>query len=179
MNQLPRPASQFFLVTAGYPAADWALGAVRQSAALTMRLPGAAAASAPPVAAALRLLSALNGGENPPAPVDVRSAYYFREGGPEEPALGQPVNLGVKIEALENVPHGRGERLHVRPEVFPNVVLVPHELFQVQRRGIEKNGPICAGGMAQGSAWPSGGRPAQRARPVLWAPAHNPAGAGR
>ena len=54
----------------------------------------------------------------------------------EQAGLGQPVDLGVKLEALENVAHGGRERLHVGAQVFADVVLVAHELLQVERRGV-------------------------------------------
>ena len=54
----------------------------------------------------------------------------------EQPGFGQPVNLRVKVEALENVAHGGRERLHIRAEVFADVVLVAHQLLQVQRRRV-------------------------------------------
>ena len=54
----------------------------------------------------------------------------------EQAGLGQLVDLGVKLEALENVAHGRRERLHVGAQVFADVVLVAHELLQVERRGV-------------------------------------------
>ena len=54
----------------------------------------------------------------------------------EQAGLGQLVDLGVKLEALENVAHGRRERLHVGAQVLADVVLVAHELLQVERRGV-------------------------------------------
>ena len=36
----------------------------------------------------------------------------------QQPGFGQPVNLRVEVEALEDVPHGRGERLHVGEQVL-------------------------------------------------------------
>ena len=54
----------------------------------------------------------------------------------EQPGLGQPVDLGVELEALEDVAHGRRERLHVGAQVLADVVLVAHELLQVERRGV-------------------------------------------
>ena len=56
----------------------------------------------------------------------------------EQPGLGQPVNLGVEIEAGEDVAHGWREGLDVGAQILADVVLVAHELFQVQGRGIVK-----------------------------------------
>ena len=58
--------------------------------------------------------------------------------------LGQPVDLGVKIEALENVSHGGRKRLHVGEEVFLDMVLVAHQLLHVQGRRIEEELPRLA-----------------------------------
>ena len=54
----------------------------------------------------------------------------------EQPALGEPVDLRVKVEALEDVAHRRRERLHVGAEVFADVVLIAHQLLQVERRRV-------------------------------------------
>ena len=54
----------------------------------------------------------------------------------EQPGLGQPVDLGVEVEPLEDVAHGGRERLDVGAEVLADVVLVAHELLQVQRRRV-------------------------------------------
>ena len=54
----------------------------------------------------------------------------------EQLGLGEAVDLGVELEALEDVAHGGRERLDVGAEVFADVVLVAHELLQVERRGV-------------------------------------------
>ena len=54
----------------------------------------------------------------------------------EQAGLGQPVDLGVELEALEDVAHGGRERLHVGEQVFADVVLVAHQLLHVQRRRV-------------------------------------------
>jgi hypothetical protein len=54
----------------------------------------------------------------------------------EQAGLGQLVDLGVELEALEDVAHGGREPLHVGAEVLADVVLVAHELLQVERRGV-------------------------------------------
>ncbi len=54
----------------------------------------------------------------------------------EQPGLGEPVDLGVELEALEDVAHGGRERLHVGAEVLADVVLVAHQLLQVERRRV-------------------------------------------
>jgi hypothetical protein len=59
----------------------------------------------------------------------------------EQAGLGQAVNLGVKLEALEDVARGRRERLQVRAQVFADVVLVAHQLFQVERRRVVEELP--------------------------------------
>jgi hypothetical protein len=69
------------------------------------------------------------------------------------PALAS-VDLGVELEALEDVAHGRRERLDVGAG-SRDVVLVAHELLQVQRRGVVEVLPgLCAAGRARGSARP-------------------------
>jgi hypothetical protein len=54
----------------------------------------------------------------------------------EQPGLGQLVDLGVKVEALEDVPHCRRECLHVGSQVLADVVLVAHQLLEVERRRV-------------------------------------------
>jgi hypothetical protein len=54
----------------------------------------------------------------------------------EQAGLGEAVNLGVELEALEDVAHGRGEGLQVGAEVLADMVLVAHELLQVEGRGV-------------------------------------------
>jgi hypothetical protein len=51
----------------------------------------------------------------------------------EQARLVEPVDLRVELEALEDVPHGRGEALHVRAQVLADVVRRAHELPQVER----------------------------------------------
>ncbi len=54
----------------------------------------------------------------------------------EQSRLGQAVYLCVEVEALEDVPHRRGECLDVGIEVFADVVLVAHQRFHIQRGGV-------------------------------------------
>jgi len=54
----------------------------------------------------------------------------------QQAGLGQLVDLGVELEALEDVAHRRAEGLQVGTQVFADVVLVTHELFQVQGGGV-------------------------------------------
>ena len=74
----------------------------------------------------------------------------------EQPGLGQPVDLGVEVEALEDVAHRGREGLDVGEQVLPDVVLVAHQLLHVQRRRVvEAAARPCAAGTARGSARPS------------------------
>ena len=77
----------------------------------------------------------------------------------EQAGFGQLVDLGVKLKALKDVAHRRAEGLHVCTQVLTNVVLVAHELLQVQRRGVveklarfaqQKGLRVQAGGFAGG-----------------------------
>ncbi len=54
----------------------------------------------------------------------------------EELRLGQPIDLGLEFEPLENIANGRGKALNVGVEVFTDVILVPHELLHVERRRV-------------------------------------------
>ena len=54
----------------------------------------------------------------------------------EQLGLGEPVDLGVELEALEDVAHRGREGLHVGAQVLADVVLVAHELLQVERRRV-------------------------------------------
>ncbi|EMI21539.1 hypothetical protein RMSM_01539 [Rhodopirellula maiorica SM1] len=45
--------------------------------------------------------------------------------------FAQTVNLGVKVEALEDIADGGRERLDVRVHVLGDVVLIAHQLFDV------------------------------------------------
>ncbi len=54
----------------------------------------------------------------------------------QQSGLGQPVDLGVELEALEDVAHRGRERLDVGAQVLADVVLVAHQLLQVERRGV-------------------------------------------
>ncbi|HLL02270.1 MAG TPA: hypothetical protein VK539_16910 [Myxococcaceae bacterium] len=56
----------------------------------------------------------------------------------QQVGLLEPVDLGVELEALEDVAHRGREVLHVGAQVLANVVLVAHELLQVERRGVEE-----------------------------------------
>jgi hypothetical protein len=44
----------------------------------------------------------------------------------------------VELETFKNVAHGGRERLQIGPQIFADVILVAHELFQVERRGVVK-----------------------------------------
>jgi hypothetical protein len=52
------------------------------------------------------------------------------------PALAEPVDLRRELEALEDVAHRRRERLDVGAQVLADVVLVAHQLLQVERRRV-------------------------------------------
>jgi hypothetical protein len=54
----------------------------------------------------------------------------------QEAGLAQPVDLGVEVEALEDVAHCRRERLHVGAQVLGDVHLVAHQPLHVQRRRV-------------------------------------------
>jgi hypothetical protein len=54
----------------------------------------------------------------------------------EQPVLGQPVDLGVKFEPLEDVADFGREGLHVGEKVLPDVVLVPHQPAHIHGRGV-------------------------------------------
>jgi hypothetical protein len=54
----------------------------------------------------------------------------------EQPGLGEPVDLRVELEALEDVAHRGRERLDVGAQVLADVVLVAHQLLQVERRRV-------------------------------------------
>lgn len=57
----------------------------------------------------------------------------------QQPGLGEPVNLVVEVERFKDITHGRGKGLQIRKEIFLDVVLIPHQLFHVERgRVIEK-----------------------------------------
>jgi len=59
----------------------------------------------------------------------------------QEPGLGESIDLGVEVEILEDVAHRRRERRHISAQVFADVVLVPPELLQVERRSIVEKLP--------------------------------------
>lgn len=59
----------------------------------------------------------------------------------EQVGLGEAVDLGMEVERLEDVAYGRAEGLHVGAEVFADVVLVPHQLLHVERRGVVEELP--------------------------------------
>ena len=50
--------------------------------------------------------------------------------------LGQPVDLRLEVELLEDVAHGRGKAVDVRAQVGGDVVLVAHQLLEVERRTV-------------------------------------------
>lgn len=51
----------------------------------------------------------------------------------EQAGLGQALDLGVEVEALEDVARGGGKALDVGVEVFADVVLVAQEFDKVER----------------------------------------------
>ncbi len=59
----------------------------------------------------------------------------------EQVRLRELVDLRVELEALEDVPHRSGEALDVRAQVLRDVVLVAHQLLQVERRRVEEELP--------------------------------------
>ena len=69
--------------------------------------------------------------------MEVDSGEFFTDE-VQEPGLGEPVDLGVKLEGLEDVPDVRGEALGVGVEVFSGVVLVAHQLLHVEGRRVEE-----------------------------------------
>ena len=56
----------------------------------------------------------------------------------QQAGFGEFINLGVKLEALKDVTHGGGKCLEIRAQIFTDVVLITHELFQVEGRGVVK-----------------------------------------
>jgi hypothetical protein len=54
----------------------------------------------------------------------------------EEPCLGEPVDLGVEIEALEDVAHGGREGLQISAQVLGDAVLPAHQRLQVELRRV-------------------------------------------
>ena len=56
----------------------------------------------------------------------------------EQPGFGEAVNLGVKLETRKDVAHGGRESLQISAKIFGDVILVAHELLQVERRGVVK-----------------------------------------
>ena len=54
----------------------------------------------------------------------------------EQPGLVKPIDLGVKLEALEDIAHGWRECLNVAEQVLADVILVAHQLLHVERRGV-------------------------------------------
>jgi hypothetical protein len=54
----------------------------------------------------------------------------------EQAGFGEAVDLGVELEALEDIAHGGREGLNVGEEVFADVVLVAHQLLHVEGRGV-------------------------------------------
>ena len=63
--------------------------------------------------------------------MEVDVGEFFRDH-IEQPGLGQLVDLGVKLEVLEDVAHFGRERLHVGAQVFADMILIAHELFQIE-----------------------------------------------
>ena len=67
--------------------------------------------------------------------VEVDVGELFRDE-VEQAGFIEPIDLGVEVEALEDVAHRGRERLHVGAQVFADVVLVAHEFLQIERRGV-------------------------------------------
>ena len=62
----------------------------------------------------------------------------------EQAGLGQTFNLGIEVEALEDVARGQGKALDVRVEVFPDMVLVAEQLAEVEWRCVVEALPSLA-----------------------------------
>ena len=56
----------------------------------------------------------------------------------KQAGLDEAVDLGVELEPLEDVPDRSRECLDVGTEVLPDVILIAHQLFQVEGRGVVK-----------------------------------------
>ncbi len=56
----------------------------------------------------------------------------------EQSCFGEAINLGVELEALKDVAHGGRKCLHVSAKVFGDMILIAHELLQVEGRGVVK-----------------------------------------
>ena len=56
----------------------------------------------------------------------------------QQSGLGQPVDLGMEVEGLEDVAHGGRKRLDVREQVLLDVVLIAHQLLHVEGRRVEE-----------------------------------------
>ena len=54
----------------------------------------------------------------------------------KKPGLREFIDLGMKLKALKNITHRRRESLHISPKIFPDMILIAHEHFQIQGRGI-------------------------------------------
>lgn len=63
----------------------------------------------------------------------------------EQPGFGKAIDLGVEIEALENIAHRWRKFLNIFVEIFLDVVLIAHQFFYVHRRGVVETLP----GLAQ------------------------------
>ena len=56
----------------------------------------------------------------------------------QQTSLIEPVDLGVELKPLEDVTDGGAEAVDVVAQVLSNVVLIPHQLLQVQLMGVVK-----------------------------------------
>lgn len=54
----------------------------------------------------------------------------------EQAALVEPVDLGVELETVKDVPDRGRKRLDVAIEVLADVILISHERLHVHGRGI-------------------------------------------
>ena len=54
----------------------------------------------------------------------------------EQACLVEAIDLDVKVESLEDVPHLWREALQIATEVFTDVILVAHQLLQVEGVGV-------------------------------------------
>ena len=58
----------------------------------------------------------------------------------QQAGFGQPFDLGLEVEALEDVPRLRREALDVAVEVLRDMILIPQEGRQVQLGGVVEAG---------------------------------------
>jgi len=95
----------------------------------------------------------------------------------EQAGLGQTFNLGIEVEALEDVARGQGKALDVRVEVFPDMVLVAEQLAEVEWRCVVEALPSLAYQERQGSGRPSSWPQTRPGLAVWYSQARNRGGA--